>query len=298
MDAYSLQGRTAIVTGSASGLGRAEALALAHRGANLILTDVAEATDAAEEVRALGVGCVSVQGDIGDWGLSQQLVDTALQEFGRLDIVVNNAGVTRDSMIFNMTEAQWDAVLRIHLKGHAAMTQAATAHWRERSKETGQPVNGRIINTASEAAITGNPGQPNYAAAKAGIVALTTSTARAVEKYGVTVNAISPRARTKMTAGVFSDAPEGADPLDPAHVARLVAYLASDAAAFITARNFVVYGRMVAAVAPPQIEASFQARGSEFSFEELDSALSALDTLPINAELAKHLRLLQDLSGM
>src|SRR5690625_4449530 len=121
MSGFNLQDRSAIVTGSASGLGKAEALALARQGANIVLTDVANASQAVQEIRDLGVGCVAVQGDIGEWSLAQRLVDTALEEFGRLDIVVNNAGITRDSMIFNVTEQQWDDVIRVHLKGHAAL---------------------------------------------------------------------------------------------------------------------------------------------------------------------------------
>lgn len=296
MTRFGLQGRVATVTGGASGLGRAEALALAGQGADIVVTDVSDMTDVADEIRALGARVHTVRGDIGDWAMGQRLVDTALEQFGRLDIVVNNAGITRDSMIFNITEEQWDDVLRIHLKGHAALIRAATALWRQQSKATGEQIGGRIINTASEAAITGSAGQPNYAAAKAGIVALTTSTARAVEKYGVTVNSISPRARTSMTADVFTDAPTGSDPLDPAHVGRLVAYLASDEAGSITGRNFVVYGRMVAAVAPPRIETSFQAAGSEFSLAELHEQFATLDTSPINEKLAEQLRELQTLA--
>lgn len=298
MTRFNLHGRTAIVTGAASGLGRAEALALARQGANLVLTDIADASETAQEIKGLGVDARVIKGDIGDWGLAAELVDTAVAEFGRLDIVVNNAGITRDAMIFNMTEEQWDEVVRIHLKGHAALTRAATAFWREQSKESGGSVNARIINTASEAAITGNPGQPNYSAAKAGIVALTTATARSVGKYGVTVNAISPRGRTNMTAGVFTDVPSTNDPLDPDHVARLVAYLASDEASDITGRNFVVYGRMVAAVAPPQIEATFLASGTEFSLDELHQELADLDRSPINQSLSAQLQQLQESAGM
>src|SRR5690625_3652727 len=228
MSRFNLHNRTAIVTGAASGLGRAEALFLASQGANLILSDIHDASEVAEAITALGPTAHVVTGDIGDWGVAHSLVDTAMSEFGRLDIVVNNAGITRDSMVFNILEEDWDDVIRIHLKGHAAVSKAATALWREQAK-AGTQLSARIINTASEAALTGSAGQPNYSAAKAGILALTTSTARAVEKYGVTVNAVSPRARTSMTASVFSQLEHDNDPLDPMHVARVVGYLASDA---------------------------------------------------------------------
>src|SRR5204862_1671803 len=136
-----------------------------------------------------------------------------------LDILVNNAGVLRDRMVFTMSADEWDLVLRVHLRGHFVTTRFATAHWREQSKAAGGPVYGRIVNTSSEAFLLGSAGQPNYAAAKAGIAALTVTTARSCGRYGVRANAICPRARTAMTAGVFGDAPDGEDPLSPQHVA-------------------------------------------------------------------------------
>jgi len=275
MSTASLAGRVAIVTGAAEGLGRAEAVALAARGADVVLADVGDASGTAAEIEALGRRARVVTGDIRDWDLSRRLVDEALG-LGPLGIVVNNAGIVRDAMIFSMPAASWSDVVDVHLTGHAALTSAVTAHWRERSKATGEPVDGRIVNTSSEAALTGSPGQPNYAAAKAGIVALTMATARAMAKHGVTANAICPRARTGMTRDVFGDDASDGDLLAPERVARFVAFLASPAAASITGRTFVVYGEAVGLVSAPRIEAAFDALGDA----EPDDRLAA--------EIARH----------
>ncbi len=163
---------------------------------------------------------------------ASDLVTAALDSYGQLDIVVNNAGVLRDRMVFTMSEQEWDQVIRVHLRGHFVTTRFATAHWRERSKAAGAPVYARIVNTSSEAFLLGSAGQPNYAAAKAGIAALTVTTARSCARYGVRANAICPRARTAMTADLMGAPPDGAvDPLAPRHVAPLVVYLSSPAAA-------------------------------------------------------------------
>jgi len=190
----------------------------------------------------------------------QRLVATALDGYGRLDILVNNAGVLRDRMIFSMSADEWDLVLRVHLRGHFVTTRFATEHWRAASKQAGGPVYGRIVNTSSEAFLLGSPGQPNYAAAKAGIAALTVSTARGCARYGVRANAICPRARTAMVAGIMSPPPaEGPDPIDPEHVTPLVTYLASPAAERINGEVFVVHGGVAAVMNPPTIRAVFQA---------------------------------------
>ncbi|MFB7721184.1 3-oxoacyl-ACP reductase [Nocardia sp. NPDC056100] len=272
----SLAGRVAIVTGAGAGLGRAEALELARAGASVIVNDLAE-NDAVSatlaDIRALGAKAEFVAGSIAESATADALISTAEETFGGLDIVVNNAGITRDKMLFNMSDADFDAVVAVHLRGHFLLTRNAGAYWRAKSKEAGAPVYGSIINTSSEAGLLGPAGQANYGAAKAGITALTLSASRALANFGVRANAIAPRARTSMTENVFSAAPEeGPDPLSPDHVARLVAYLASPAAAAISGQLFVVYGPMVALMAAPIVEQRFDAEG-EWTREGLAATL-------------------------
>ncbi|MEV0594683.1 3-oxoacyl-ACP reductase [Nonomuraea cavernae] len=272
-----LEGRTAVVTGAGAGLGRSEALALAAHGANVVVNDMGPAADeVADEIRALGREAVAVRGDVGDWSLGDKLVGTAVETFGGLDILVNNAGVLRDKMLFNLTESDWDDVVRVHLKGHASVSRAAAVHWRAASKAAGGPVYGRVINTSSEAFLFGSAGQPNYSAAKAGIVALTLSTAQGLSRYGVRANAICPRARTGMTADVFGDgrAAGALDILAPERVGTFVSYLASPAAEEINGQVFVVYGDMVALMAAPVVEQKFTAADGVFSTRELDALLT------------------------
>lgn len=169
------------------------------------------AEEVAEEIRAAGGRAVAHLGDVSDHEQARALVELAVDTYGKLDILVNNAGILRDRMIFSMTEDEWDSVIRVHLKGHFNTTHFAAAHWRARSKASGGPVHGRIVNTSSEAFLAGSAGQPNYAAAKGGIVGLTTSTALALARYGVTANVICPRARTRMTEDVFAGFQEPAD---------------------------------------------------------------------------------------
>jgi len=254
-----LDGKVAIVTGAGRGIGRQEALLLASEGAKVVVNDVGGAltnTGAdehpAEDVVALikenGGEAVVNGDDISSWDGGKNVVTQAIDTFGSLDILVNNAGILRDKMSFNMEESDWDDVIRVHLKGHFAPSHFAAIQWRNRSK-AGAEVSGRIINTASEAGLFGNAGQANYGAAKAGIAAMTIILGRELERYGVTVNAISPRARTRMTEDLFGDmakAEEGKfDAFGPENVAPLVVFLATPAAADINGQNFVVYGGSV-----------------------------------------------------
>ncbi|MGW3205378.1 3-oxoacyl-ACP reductase [Streptomyces sp. NPDC001135] len=286
-----LEGRSAIVTGAGRGLGRAEALELARLGAAVVVNDYGRpgrdgsgaasagpAEEVAAEIRDRGGRAVAHTGDVADFAQARELVRSAIEEFGKLDILVNNAGILRDRMVFSMSEDEWDTVIRVHLKGHFNTTRFAAAHWRERSKAAGgAKIYGRIVNTSSEAFLAGSAGQPNYAAAKGGIVGLTTSTALALAKYGVTANVICPRARTRMTEDVFAgfQRPEqGLDPLAPEHVAPLVGYLAAPAAARVNGQLLVVHGGMVAIVERPRVQATFDSKQETFTYDELDALLT------------------------
>jgi NAD(P)-dependent dehydrogenase (short-subunit alcohol dehydrogenase family) len=245
-----LDGRVAIVTGAGRGIGRSVALLLASEGASVIVNDLGAAVDgsgqdsgpAHDTVAAIadaGGKAIANSADISDFSAADGLIGTAIGEFGRLDVLVNAAGILRDRMVFNMTEQEWDDVIRVHLKGTFNTTRFAAARWRSLRDETGQ---NRVINFTSVSGLHGAPGQPNYAAAKMGIVGLTYSAAHSLAKYGVTVNAISPGAATRMTDSVPTDrrragtAAAAADERSPDNVAPIVAYLASERSGWINGR--------------------------------------------------------------
>lgn len=274
-----LSGHVAVVTGAAAGLGRAEAIGLARSGATVVVNDMPAALDASdvlEEIAGAGAKGVAVAGDISQRSTADELVFCA-DGLGGLSIVVNNAGITRDRMLFNMSDEDWDAVIAVHLRGHFLLTRNAATYWRNKAKDNGGSVYGRIINTSSEAGLSGPAGQANYGAAKAGITALTLSAAKALGRYGVRANAICPRARTAMTADVFGDAPELADgeidSLAPEHVVTLVRFLASPAAENVSGQVFVVYGPTVTLVAAPTAEHRFHAEGNAWNAADLSSVM-------------------------
>jgi len=282
-NATDLSGKVAVVTGAAAGLGRAEALGLARLGATVVVNDVAAALDASGVIdqitaagAATGAKAVAVAGDISERATADELVSTA-DGLGGLDIVVNNAGITRDRMLFNMSDEEWDLVIAVHLRGHFLLTRNAATYWRNRAKDSGGRVFGRLVNTSSEAGLVGPVGQANYGAAKAGIIALTMSAARALGRYGVCANAICPRARTAMTADVFGAEPQveagEIDPLSPEHVVSLVTFLSSPAAGEVNGQVFIVYGPRVTLVSAPTAEHKFSADGPAWEPAQLGSAL-------------------------
>jgi NAD(P)-dependent dehydrogenase (short-subunit alcohol dehydrogenase family) len=224
--------RVVIVTGAGQGIGRAHALAFAAEGACVVVNDMGESADeVAAEIRSQGGSAVASRGDVSDWQYGEQLVKTAITEFGQLHALVNNAGLVRDRMLVNMSEEEWDLVLRVDLKGHFVPLRHAAAYWRSLAKE-GAPVAARVVNTSSGAGLMGSVGQGNYSAAKAGVVAMTQVAAAEMSRFGVLLNAIAPAARTPMTEAVFAETmakPEsGFDPMDPANVSPLVVWLASE----------------------------------------------------------------------
>ncbi len=241
-----LAGRVAIVTGAGSGLGRQHALALAEAGARMVVNDLGESADeTVDAIASAGGEAVAEHSSVADWDAGAARLQLALDTYGDLHIVVNNAGITRDRMSFSMTEDEWDAVVAVHLKGHFVAAHHAAAHWRARAKD-GHEAPRRMVHTTSESGLFGAPGQTNYGAAKGGIVTLSLALARELHKYGVTSNVIAPRARTPMTANVPSmappDDPDAFDTFDPANVSPLVVWLCTDDAADVNGQTFVVGG--------------------------------------------------------
>jgi NAD(P)-dependent dehydrogenase (short-subunit alcohol dehydrogenase family) len=256
------EGRIAIVTGAGQGIGRGHALELARQGARVVVNDLGVSLDGAErqspsaeevvaEIVAAGGQAVSDVNDASDTEGAQQIVQKARDAFGGVDIVINNAGVLRDTVLVNMSPDDWDTVLRVHLRSTFAVTKAAATYWRERSK-AGESVDARVINTTSGAGLYGNVGQTNYAAAKAGIVGFTLAASLELSRYGVTVNAVAPGGRTRMTEGVFAGAMatahNGFDSFDPSNVAPLVVWLASPDASEVTGQVIEAWGGRIAVV--------------------------------------------------
>ncbi|QYU68691.1 SDR family NAD(P)-dependent oxidoreductase [Leptolyngbya sp. 15MV] len=245
-------GRVVVVTGAGRGVGRAYALMLAAEGARVVVNDLggstagdgsdtAPAHSVVEEIRAAGGEAIADASDVADWDQAAGLIETAIARFGALDVLINNAGILRDRMLVNMSEADWDAVIRVHLKGTFAPTHHAANYWRLESK-AGRARDARIINTTSASGLWGNIGQGNYAAAKAGIASLTLVAARELQRIAVTVNAIAPRAESRMTEGLTELTDEARARRDPEWIAALVTWLASPAAADISGRVFEAWG--------------------------------------------------------
>lgn len=253
------EGRVVIVTGAGRGIGKSHALEFAAHGAKVVVNDIGAEVDGSgssdgpagevvEEIRAHGGEAVANGDDVADWQGAQNIINTAVSTFGGLDVLVNNAGILRDRMIVNMTDSEWDSVIRVHLRGTFAMTRWAATYWRETSK-AGKQNDARIINTASASGIYGNIGQTNYGAAKAGIASFTIIAAQELSRYGVTVNAIAPAALTRMTESLaslgFQNASEDGnkfDPFAPDNISPLVVWLASSESRNITGRVFDVVG--------------------------------------------------------
>jgi len=256
-----LDGKVAIVTGAGRGIGREHALALARAGAKVVVNDLGAALSGeghddtpaqqvVQEIETLGGAAVANGENVADFAGAGRMVQQAVDHFGRIDILVNKAGILRDRMLVNMSEAEWDAVINVHLKGHFAPTRHAAAHWRELSK-AGEDVRGRVINTSSPSGVFGNIGQSNYGAAKAGIAAFTVIAAQELHRYGVTVNCLAPNARTRMTEETFDmkdPDPTEWDPLDPANMSPVIVALCADEAQDITGQVFHVWGSAVNAL--------------------------------------------------
>lgn len=252
------EGRVAIVTGAGRGIGREHALSLAAQGAKVVVNDLGGGVDGSggdaspaqqvvDEIRAMGGEAVANGDSVSDWAGAERLVRTAVDTFGDLHVVVNNAGILRDRMLFSMAEEEWDAVINVHLKGTFAPSRFACSYWRERSK-AGEAVDGRIINTTSVSGIYGNPGQTNYGAAKAGIAAFTNIAALEMARYGVTVNAVAPVALTRMTEGLgpAPETDEDRERRSPRWIAPIVTWLASAEAKGVTGRVFEASGDVLA----------------------------------------------------
>jgi len=287
-----LEGKVAIVTGAAHGLGKTHALLLAQEGAKVVVNDLGAdvdgggkasgpADDVIKEIEAAGGAAVANYESVVDFQGAKKIIDCAIDNFGKLDILINNAGFLRDKMTFNMSEEEWDSVVNVHLKGTFNCGRWISAYFREQSK-AGRLQSGRIINTVSHAGLFGAAGQPNYAAAKAGIAALTMAWARGMAKYGITCNAIAPMARTRLTdtsenlQTMFAQAQEGQfDTFAPENISPIVAYLASDQAQDITGRVFSIRGGILEVFQPWQVAGSIDI-GKRWTIKEIGERIHDL----------------------
>jgi NAD(P)-dependent dehydrogenase (short-subunit alcohol dehydrogenase family) len=284
-----LQDRVVIVTGAGRGIGREHALEFGRHGAKVVVNDIGAELDGSgssngpagevvELIRASGGDAIADGADVADFDQARQLVESTVQHFGRLDVLVNNAGILRDRMIFNMSFEEWESVLRVHLHGTFSTLRHAAAYWREQAK-SGHAVDARVINTTSPSGLYCKPGQSNYGAAKAGIAALTVIASRELERYGVCVNAIAPTALTRMTEDIpgawREPSAPGFDGVAPDNIAPLVVWLASQAAAGITGRVFNVRGGRISVAegwrALPGVD-----KGARWDLTELDRVVPAL----------------------
>ena len=281
--------KVAIITGAGRGIGREEALLLAHEGAAVVVNDLGgarsgEGSDAGpaqevvDEIIASGGKAAANTDDISTWAGGEAVVDQAIETFGGLDVLVNNAGILRDKMSFNMTEEEWDSVIKVHLKGHFAPSRFAAAYWRQKSKDTGESVKAKIVNTSSESGLYGNAGQTNYAAAKAGIASMTIVLARELSRFGVRVNAIAPVALTRLTedlmGGVVTDEAAKAS-LDPVNVAAAVGWLSSDLSDGVTGQ-VVKIGGGVCQIVQGWRPVSQITSTAPFSIEDIDAGKDTL----------------------
>ena len=276
----SLDGRVAIITGAGRGLGREHALLFAAEGARVVVNDLGEvAEETAADVRAAGGQAVASNHDITDWAGGGQLVQAAVDAFGRLDVLVNNAGILRDRMLVSMSEEEWDLVIAVHLKGHFIPTRWAANHWRDQVK-AGEPVRASLIHTSSTSGLLGNPGQTNYGAAKAGIGSFSIICAQELARYGVRSNCIAPAARTRLTEAtpglgeVVAAPTEGFDVWDPANVSPLVAYLATETCE-VTGRTFFVQGGTVRVMEPWRMGERLE-RPDRWTIDELAQEVPSL----------------------
>ncbi|CAN1483813.1 FabG Dehydrogenases with different specificities (related to short-chain alcohol dehydrogenases) [Burkholderiaceae bacterium] len=253
------EGRVAIVTGAARGIGREYALQLAACGAKVVVNDLgvsreglgrdtSAAQQVVDEIKAAGGEAIANCDDVSEWKEAEHMIHSTVEHFGKLDVVINNAGILRDRMLVNMEESEWDAVIKVHLKGTFAPCHHAAVYWRAQQKLTGEPVNARLINTTSFSGLLGNIGQSNYGAAKAGIAAFTIITARELKRYGITVNAISPHAQTRMTESLRERTPEEIALRHPRWIAAAATWLASAESSEVTARVFELGGGFLAAM--------------------------------------------------